>query len=926
MIRVFYRALLVSFCMSAGSWASEAAAGVSISASPNPCVVPAGQQFCTTQVSWSGGPVNTQIWVTDLGINQPSQFGSGGSATLAAPWIQAGRSYLFQMRNGGETGQILASTTVTGQSGSTNLPPLISLTVSPNSGLIAPATVLMSATASDPEGSLSRVEFYRGTVYLGARTAPPYELQVTGLAAGSHSLTARAFDTPGLQTTSTPTFVNVSPPSTATIFANPNPCLAAAGQQVCTTQVSWSGGPSNTEVWVTDTGLGTSMRFGAGPSYSVVAPWIQVGRTYRFDMHAGGQAGTLLGSATVTGQSASANQPPLVTLTVSPNSGLVAPATVVMRADASDPEGNLSRVEFYNGSTSVGTRTEPPYEITLTGLAAGSYSLSARAFDNQNLATTSGTVAINVAATPSAMISASPNPCVAEAGQQSCLTTVRWSGGPSNTEVWVTDMGLGTSMRFGASPSSSIAAPWIQVGRTYRFDLHAGGQTAPVLASTSVTGQSGAPNQPPILILRVTPETDLIAPASVQMRATASDPDGSISRVEFYDGANYLSQLSAPPFHLTWSGLTAGSHSLTARAFDNQGQQTTSAAVVISVGTSGSASLSASPNPCIAAPGQQACTTQVNWSGGPSNAQVWVTIIETGQSFLFGSPGSGQVSAPWIQLGKTYRFDLRAEGRKGQILASSTVTGQSSYNLPSSYENFAPFQQSVTGFWGTANGQNYNWNTRVEGNQVKVRWDALEVQALRPNCRFTWVYGYGERSNGTAPAYAVDTSRALLTIDGVTTDITGECGVAGQPYALRTIDGRPYRIQVWGNIYGNPDNPAVPPRSYYWDASWSYEPASRNPCWAGPGSTERPALVQQEAWWERANGTTGPGEWKRLATGHVDSAGTPTGANVEYGTELEIAYQAGYAWNMRSLKVDPSLNPPAIAEPFCLKDVGAITP
>lgn len=74
------------------------------------------------------------------------------------------------------------------------------------------------------------------------------------------------------------------------------------------------------------------------------------------------------------------NPPPVVNLTVTSNTG-VAPATVVLDATASDPLG-INRVEFRTGATLLGTATSPPYRYTWSGVAAGTYNVFARAFNN----------------------------------------------------------------------------------------------------------------------------------------------------------------------------------------------------------------------------------------------------------------------------------------------------------------------------------------------------------------------------------------------------------------------------------------------------------------------------------------------------------------------------------------------------------------
>lgn len=91
------------------------------------------------------------------------------------------------------------------------------------------------------------------------------------------------------------------------------------------------------------------------------------------------------------------SQPPTVTwVTPTNNSMYVAPAIVPLYAIASDLDGTVAKVEFYSGGTLLGTATTAPFTFRWTNVPAGSYSLTARAYDNQGLTTTSTAVGIVV--------------------------------------------------------------------------------------------------------------------------------------------------------------------------------------------------------------------------------------------------------------------------------------------------------------------------------------------------------------------------------------------------------------------------------------------------------------------------------------------------------------------------------------------------
>jgi photosystem II stability/assembly factor-like uncharacterized protein/uncharacterized protein GlcG (DUF336 family) len=103
----------------------------------------------------------------------------------------------------------------------------------------------------------------------------------------------------------------------------------------------------------------------------------------------------------------SVNAPPSVSLTSPTNNAtFAAPATVSITATAADNDGTVTKVEFFNGATLLGTSTTTPYGFTWSNVASGSYTLTAKATDNSGNVTTSTAVAINVTIQNDAGISA----------------------------------------------------------------------------------------------------------------------------------------------------------------------------------------------------------------------------------------------------------------------------------------------------------------------------------------------------------------------------------------------------------------------------------------------------------------------------------------------------------------------------------------
>lgn len=82
-------------------------------------------------------------------------------------------------------------------------------------------------------------------------------------------------------------------------------------------------------------------------------------------------------------------------------------------------------------------------------------------------------------------------------------------------------------------------------------------------------------------------------PGSITITATASDANGSVSKVDFYNGSTLIGTSSTSPYSFTWTGVTEGHYAITAKATDNSGASTTSAAVNVKVNPTFKATLNA---------------------------------------------------------------------------------------------------------------------------------------------------------------------------------------------------------------------------------------------------------------------------------------------------------------------------------------------
>ena len=95
------------------------------------------------------------------------------------------------------------------------------------------------------------------------------------------------------------------------------------------------------------------------------------------------------------------NLPPEVEIT-SPISatGLTAPATITVTAEASDSDGVVTKVEFYHDATLLKTMTDNPFVFVWKNVVSGTYTITAKAYDDAGASTTSQPVMMVVAEAP----------------------------------------------------------------------------------------------------------------------------------------------------------------------------------------------------------------------------------------------------------------------------------------------------------------------------------------------------------------------------------------------------------------------------------------------------------------------------------------------------------------------------------------------
>src|SRR5262249_5812458 len=97
------------------------------------------------------------------------------------------------------------------------------------------------------------------------------------------------------------------------------------------------------------------------------------------------------------------NAPPGPTSVSAPATAYAAPASFTLTATTSDSEG-IQRVEFLRNGVSLGSDATAPYQWSVSSLAAGTYTFTAKAFDTDGISRESAAFSVTVSAAPAVAI------------------------------------------------------------------------------------------------------------------------------------------------------------------------------------------------------------------------------------------------------------------------------------------------------------------------------------------------------------------------------------------------------------------------------------------------------------------------------------------------------------------------------------------
>jgi hypothetical protein len=276
-----------------------------------------------------------------------------------------------------------------------------------------------------------------------------------------------------------------------------------------------------------------------------------------------------------------ANALPVVSLTApANNASFVAPAIIAINATASDSDGTVAKVEFLRDGVLLGTDTTAPYAYTWSNVPAGVYKLTARAYDNGGVASTSPIVTVQVKANvvPTVRITAPANNAAYTAPATIAIAVTATDADGTIGKV---DFYQGAT-KIGTDTTSPFGFTWNNVGGgTYSLTAKATDDKGGVGASAAIVVKVNKP--PTANVTAPANNASFAAPANITLQASAADADGTVSKVEFFRNGTLLATDTASPYSHVWNNVPIGTYTITARSTDNLGARTTSAPVTVAV-------------------------------------------------------------------------------------------------------------------------------------------------------------------------------------------------------------------------------------------------------------------------------------------------------------------------------------------------------
>jgi Bacterial Ig domain/Glucodextranase, domain B len=463
-------------------------------------------------------------------------------------------------------------------------PPQVALSAPTTGMILAPgASMTLAATATSTVRAIYRVEFSAGGQVIATTVTAPYSAIWANPLPGTFAIVAKAFDDIGVAATSAAAYVTVLAAARrpSVVLTSPAPGTtfsAGAPISMAASALAPDGAIARVDFYADITLVGSA----ASAPYQFT--WANpTAGTQPLTAKAFTSQGANATSAPVTVTVATGTVP--VVNLVSPIAGatFTAPATVALSAAASEAGGSIAKVEFFANGSLVGTATSSPYNFSWSGVAIGSYAVTAKATDGKGATATSSAATINVFAPATVSLTAPPDGAKYGLGQPITITAQGAAPGRSISRVEFYNDGtlIGTSPVTGGPSAITVNLTWSGAAS----GAHA--LSAKVFTADGASGISSTVNitvsSLAVVLVEPAPGQIYQTPAQIRITANPSEAGGTITQVDFFGDGVLLGSSTSAPYSFVWNGAPAGSHVISALVHDAAALTAGSAPVTVTV-------------------------------------------------------------------------------------------------------------------------------------------------------------------------------------------------------------------------------------------------------------------------------------------------------------------------------------------------------
>lgn len=263
------------------------------------------------------------------------------------------------------------------------------------------------------------------------------------------------------------------------------------------------------------------------------------------------------------------------------------------------------------------------------------------------------------------------------------------------------------------------------------------------------------PNLPPTVAFS-SPANDATVDSPVTIAATASDSDGSVTRVDFYAGTTRIGSSNSGgggTFQMIWNGAPPGLHTLTAEAWDNLGTYTVSTPIKITVNAP------PNPEPVPAAPANPTATAgdariTLSWtaSSRATTYSVKRALVSSGSFEVLATTDA--TTTTYINTGLvngiTYYYVVSATGASGEgpdsLVVSATPVAPLVLTAPSNLTAKAPSSTQISLTWAETSSNEAGF--KIERSLSSTNSTFSEIGTAGPNA-LTYQDTAGLKANTT---------------------------------------------------------------------------------------------------------------------------------------------------------------------------------